>query len=542
MGGDRQLREADQSGAAGTRTEHLLALAAGGLVLAASLLNLLLFNNYPLFTTEVVLLIAAVIAIASIMVPVYTGQRRWGKALLAGLLTFLAVDLNTDSFAAAAILGIAASVASWKMGAGLLRFLAILAAVAMVTSLLGLTERQSPVSVVAASEPVPAASESQSGTQSTPPLIVHIILDEMGGIAGLSAIEGRGEKFGRDVRSTLVNAGFAVDSLAYTPWTSTIHSVPAALNYGPRPQIDATVEGGGKMGKVEMLTDLRRQAYALHLWQTSYLDFCSANAFDQCVTSNINHLRILRETSLPASDRALLIGVNLLAHSGIGQILSDGLDAASAIVGFAGLQGSSPPLLMQRRYLSTLHGEKTLRELAGTLRSARAGEAYIAHVLIPHYPFAYNSDCSLRRFDQWEPPWGRRPIEERWRRYEQQYLCALRRLLEIASAIDESEASGNAVLIVHGDHGPRIRDQDFGEDPTLERTILSTLFAVRRSKEEGSVLDRQCPIGMLLAATMKPETTMRLCTRQFFLERGASFTAEPISDWSRHREPPGGGG
>jgi hypothetical protein len=523
VGGNRQLRGAGQSRAAGTRTEELLALAAGGLVLAASLLNLLLFNDYPLFTTEVLLLIAAVIAIASIMVPVYTGQRRWGKALLAGLLTFLAVDLNTDSTVAAAILGLAASIASWKMGSGFLRFLAILAVVAMVTSLLGLTERTSPDSVDSADENVRAASEPQSGTQSAPPLIVHIILDEMGGIAGLSEIEGRGEKLGRDVRSTLTNAGFAVDSLAYTPWTNTIRSVAAALDYDERPEIDGTVEDGGKMGQVEMLRELRQRGYALKLWQTSYLDFCSANSFDECVTSNINHLRILRETSLPASDRAVIIGANLLSQSMLGRVVSDGLD------------GGSPPLLMQRRYLSTLHAEKTLRELAGEVRGARSGEAYVAHVLLPHYPFSYNSDCSLRRFDQWEPPWSRRPIEERWRRYEQQYRCALRRLLEIASAIDESAAAGNAVLIVHGDHGPRIRDRDFADDPTLERTILSTLFAVRRSGQEGSVVDRQCPIGVLLAATMKPDRIVRRCTRQFFYERGANFTAQPISDWSRHR-------
>lgn len=512
--------------------EAALAFMAGALVLLASLLNLLLFNRYPLLTAEVGLLVLMIIAAAAIMVPIYAGQRWLGKAVLAGLLAFLAVDLNTDSVWAALVLGLAGAIASWKMGAGLLRFLSLIAAVAIVTSALGLTERAVAVSVTQGADSQSAAPAFQSGAQADPPLIVHLILDEMGGLAGLRAMDSGSSKLAEDVQSTMLKAGFTVDSLAFTPWANTIRSVPAALNYGKPAEISGDVDDGGSIGKVEMLQDLHERGYELKLWQTSYLDFCAANAFDECVTSNVNHLRILRQTRLPTADRAIIIGSNLVAQSRLGHFVSDGLDAVLASTGLTGTNVNFPPALMHRRYVSTLHGEKTLRQLAMELRNARPGTAYIAHILLPHYPFAYNSDCSLRDFDTWEAPWRRRAIQNRWHRYDQQYRCALRRVIEIASAVDSSAAGGNAVLIVHGDHGPRIRDRTLEDDPTIERTILSAMFAVRRSGEKGSIFNRQCPIGSLLQATVQNEKSPRSCDRRYYLERGPGFAAVPISDWS----------
>jgi arylsulfatase A-like enzyme len=106
------------------------------------------------------------------------------------------------------------------------------------------------------------------------------------------------------------------------------------------------------------------------------------------------------------------------------------------------------------------------------------------HAMLPHFPYVTNRNCTVKPVSQWRRRTERRSLNERQEAYYDQLHCSMRYIDRIVAALKESPAGGNAIIIVHGDHGSRI----VNADPIAERRGLiendemisgfSTLFAV----------------------------------------------------------------
>ena len=129
-----------------------------------------------------------------------------------------------------------------------------------------------------------------------------------------------------------------------------------------------------------------------------------------------------------------------------------------------------------------------LEELPRRIGDIRPGEAYLAHVLLPHSPYVLNEGCGLEPSSEWVP---RATVEmsdpESYERLSQQMICTHRRTLELIDAVLASPSGKNAVFFIHGDHGARhMRNVEDIEDidietlpPDVVTDMLDPLFVVR---------------------------------------------------------------
>jgi len=148
---------------------------------------------------------------------------------------------------------------------------------------------------------------------------------------------------------------------------------------------------------------------------------------------------------------------------------------------------------------------------------------YFVHLMLPHYPYAYDAECRLRpRPAEWLTNSDRRAfpmsnsVESRAHRYTlylEQMDCTHRELADLFLAMQRSGVFGAAEIVIHGDHGSRIglapmdaRAADF-IDPMSFLDSYSTLFAwhqpdrengARPNTTSGEYDLRQLPISAIL--------------------------------------------
>ena len=149
------------------------------------------------------------------------------------------------------------------------------------------------------------------------------------------------------------------------------------------------------------------------------------------------------------------------------------------------------------------------------------GNAYFAHILLPHSPLVYRQDCSL---DYESESWLRYPAivglvgnsdETRRKRYEKfvpHAKCALRELGVLFKALQEQGLYEQATIVVHGDHGtsayiysPSVRNMDKFSLRDL-REMFSTLFAVKYPGGTFSVNNQTTSLNVLMAQTISEIT------------------------------------
>ncbi len=443
-------------------TQYLVPFASGFTVLLASLVNFLIFNDYPLLRGDVLLVAGGIALTCLFMALLYPGQRRLVRAAMEGFLIGLFVDLNADHEILAAGAGLATLMFVYLARKSILPFALMIGASIVVTALLGLGTRQ-PWIETRSSSPGPV------GTAAQLPAIVHIILDEHIGIEGLPASNPETQAIKTELRDFYQSRGFALFGRAYSEHMRTVNAIPDMLNYGNRGGSGAGRDGV-QVGPTAHFEKLRRQGYNLHLFQSSFVDFCTGAGAATCTTYVDSSLRPTLDAPLLASERAKLI---VLKFAGLSS-LAKWMDMTN---------------LIERQGLSSsVVALSAAQKFAEQVRSARPGEVHFAHLLIPHYPYVVDRNCRLLPASQWRQRKWSRPIEEREVAYFEQLRCSLRQIDRILDAVAKSPAGPDAIVVIHGDHGSRITDLDPNTEHRGRYTkaqmvaAFNTLFAVRGPK------------------------------------------------------------
>lgn len=455
------------AGGAGRKAWFLAGFMAASVGLSVSLLNVLLFHAYPLWVPEVGLVLAAMIGVAVLFASALAaGSGRW-CALAGGVLALLLADLALESLWLPVVIALVGGVAAARMGIGYFRFVAIAFAIIGVTGLIGLGDRRERVVV----------EDGGADGAGDAPLLVHLILDEFEGMRGLDALPGQ-EGAGSAVADALMAKGFTVYRDAYSPYYRSRQSIPAFLD------------------EADWFAGLERQGYSVRVVQSSFLDLCDLGRVDECRTYWRDNLNGLREADLSARDRAHLLLVHLargsvvaLAGSAIGESVATGRISTHA------------PL----KHVGEANGINSLKELERieeVVAGMGAGEAMVAHVLVPHFPYAHDERCRARRFSTWRTPWDQVSRESRAAAYMAQVTCTVGLVERIASAAERA-SGGRYVMIVQGDHGSRIGAElkDGALAGASQRDLLhaaSTLFAVRLASPQPGTMNATATLGELL--------------------------------------------
>jgi hypothetical protein len=330
-----------------------------------------------------------------------------------------------------------------------------------------------------------------------PPLL-HLILDEQIGIEGVPAAFDADASAARTLRDAYLSRGFSVYGRAYSRYFMSRDSFSALFNRG-----DAQRHRGNErrvaLDRNDYFEELHRRGYALRVLRTDYLDLCSVERgfeLEHCSVAVLESPRVLPESGLPVATRL--------------QLLAGMLTRLSRWI---------PDLPVSR--VSSLVAMGTFERLGEEIdQRLGPGVALIAHLMLPHFPYAYDADCALRSdpatWEHGEP--GAEQVAHfseanRVRRYPL-YLAQMACTTSLVAALvdrlaDRSETAGSLV-IVQGDHGSRItarRPAPLNRDvltPADLRDGFSTLFAVRKPGQPARYDERLLPIDALLDAALAP--------------------------------------
>jgi hypothetical protein len=413
-------------------------------------------------------------------------------------IVYVALDLNFEG----PVVPIAAVAAAVLLNNRLMPVLAVTFAVVF------LTELPAPLFDGGGAE---AHSRAEQTSSSAGPAIVHLILDEHIGPEGLPADMPEATAARESLESFYREHGFRLFGGAYSEHFRTVNAIPHMLNFGGA--ATEVVTGDRKAGAA-MTTNawfdvLRRLGYTIHVLQSDFLDYCRSGVAT-CRRYAAGGLGAVAAADLRTGDKAALLAAGFWSLSDLAVFTTHLYDRAALR-----LASKSAPTLLDLGWTgraSTVNGLAAFNRLVADLRTARQGEAYFAHILVPHYPYATRADCSLKPRHEWRQ---RRSFaasrEGRQRAYFEQLACATAKVGEALDALAASPAGRDAIVLVHGDHGSRItgHDPDIGNVGRFDAADMvasySTLFAVRAPGIGPGYDTRRLSAADILAALARSE-------------------------------------
>ena len=336
-----------------------------------------------------------------------------------------------------------------------------------------------------------------SGTNADVAPILHVVLDEHIGLAGLPTEIEPIKLLKEELEDFYREFSFRVYEKAYSQYSWTHNSMSNLFNFS---EIDvdssyfATSRGPFQLRRNEYFRHLTQQGYSIRVYQPVWMQYCEAeNAnITSCSTYPNFFWGGLADKKLAATEKARLIAGGLLSPVGS---LRWAYKNYNKIRGSTSRFGFKLPAWPEWWRSGPLSAFDAFDDLKQDISSGTRGYAFFAHLELPHSPYILDRHCQpYPRVSDWLGPMVDDPLApensgdtraERYRLYAEQIRCQqllLRDLLEIFLAATKNTES---IIVIHGDHGSRItrRQMVAKERALLSRDdfvdSFSTLFATR---------------------------------------------------------------
>ena len=420
--------------------------AAPCLLVVTPLVIFLRHQQHPLLAPEVLICIGAFALVGLTLSALTIVFGDYLRVPLIALLIALFFDFRTVSFSETMFL---ARIAGVSLLVGLLlrnhlsSLVCVLCGTVLITSILF------PVSDPSAG----TFRRAQRPTHADLPPLVHIILDEQIGVEGIPTALDGGEQAASALKRFFLGRGFTVYGKAYSISWFTRRSIGTAMNFST----DLSTIKRFRVNQKHVVPnryfdELVRRGYRIHVYQSEHLNFCQdergapLETIESCFTYPTVSLSSISESTMSLSEKASLVaGAYSQLSFGLGQLRGRYQSVVNSPLGeWMGLpQWHSPPLLSP---LSTM---QTLDQLTDDFARIEAGHALFVHLLLPHYPYAYDSECQLRsRPFSWSGRSKRqgktaKSWAERYELYFDQVECTLKQLAEV---FDTMDAAGKLLM------------------------------------------------------------------------------------------------
>ncbi|GEM_PF-2945994 len=293
----------------------------------------------------------------------------------------------------------------------------------------------------------PSAPSASASTPSRRPVLLHLVLDSLQAPLAVTPDLTPSPALA-EAAQALVADGFHVDALTYTP----SHRTEISLGHLLAGYFDRLAGAG----------------YRLEVFHRATPDLCSHPAVTRCETALSRPTRRVARDLLAEADAATATVATLTMLTRPGSLIND---AALTLLG-----RQAPSL----RFVAQPLEAREVVERA-MLRAAEAppGTAILAHVMLPHHPYALDADCRPveRPVSEWveqDTPMTDPVIRQRhFASYAAQMQCALNTVRAHLPALAQ------VVVIIHGDHGSRIlaREPRSGDEP--DPNLNGSMLAVR---------------------------------------------------------------
>jgi hypothetical protein len=444
----------------------------------ASLLNLLNFNQYPLFRPEVGIALLGLALIGMLMGMTQHVARPGLAFVFAGLFAAVMIDLNASIELGwfYALWAVLAMIGFFALNTLLKLTLAAFAAV----FLFQLATLTMGIGASVPDENKAKNLQTGNGEANGRPAIVHLLLDSYLGLDGMALGPGIYRDLGAEQAAFFVDEGFQVYPRAYSRHTRTMTSLPYLFSYGEAPPVVHSISPQYAVPEeLPYFIDLDERGYRISAVLPAYFDLCVKQKLTHCRTFESSALTSMLGTELSAFDRAKVFGFTLLK-----------LTYVPTRVAFAMQLGANDLLATEGRWpfnRSELYPLSSIREFdrfTDDLADLQRGEVRFAHLLLPHSPFGLGADCKVKPEAAWLNEHGPGAEAEREKAYADQVRCLQLRVGRMLDMLNGTRAGREALVLVHGDHGSRIAPaQPYLGGPELsQRQMLmshSTFFAIR---------------------------------------------------------------
>ena len=306
-----------------------------------------------------------------------------------------------------------------------------------------------------------------------PPLLIHLLLDEHIGVEGLP----QEIPSARALRSELIDfytsRGFRLFGGAYSQYANTFNSIANLLNFASREVSQPYLEHESAKSKWDLqqaayFQMLQQRGYRLHVYQSTYMDLCHADGVQvqECITYPITSLSLLEGLGLRTGEKASAIANAIVVQSKALRVANKVYERV--IRGgllHAGVQ--LPGWRWQTPLFGSIPIPSVVDRLSDDIVRHPRGHAFFAHLLLPHYPYIFDSSCQLRpRTADWLT--NRIASTDmlvyntadsralKYDRYSDQVRCLLTLIDGLLEDLDKHGLLDDAIIIVNGDHGSRI--------------------------------------------------------------------------------------
>jgi hypothetical protein len=360
--------------------------------------------------------------------------------------------------------------------------------------------------------------------KTTQPPFLYIVLDEAMGVGGLAMAPG-GEALASDIRSLAERHRFRLYERAFSRHFVSGRSIPNILNFDTHDNGYGAYLPHSQDGKVgsRLFASLSAKGYEVVSYGTQHIDFCFPEAARCEVMPSFDPYSPYIGDDDPKQP---------LTHSRSPEM-------KSLVVYFFARQVFIDSYVVYKYldYLSSLHTmtlpttfyavdayefPKWFDRFADDVAGSPRGRAYFAHLLMPHAPYVFDSNCLET---------GRAPVgyfmseqygfrgqaldHERanvYAAYYQQYRCALSRVDRLLTRLDALPQFKDATIVVEGDHGSRISAGMYVETVS-DRDIVDNypaLYAIRGPGIEAGSDLRKTSVQRLTAEYFSHETPAQL--------------------------------
>ncbi len=338
------------------------------------------------------------------------------------------------------------------------------------------------------------------------PPIIHIVLDEHIGIEGIPGDIPGGAALRAELKEFYLRNGFRLYGRAFSPYFRTANSLANLVNGVVQPYdlsfLSPASDSPYIVSENAWFDRLFDQGYLIKVYQSEHLNFCAgkySNVAD-CTTSSVSGLEAIRYTNLQRTAKTGLLLGSFSYHMFIVTLAQKIQNYTQKLLQIDETPSETAAIFRNPGSAASLWAKVTAEGLIDDLREAKPGEAYFAHLLIPHVGFIMDENCRAKpniltwynhidtnlkyekRLSGDTRPQG---YVDRYVEYFKQVRCARRLLSEMLRSLSESGVMDEATIIVHGDHGSRISGmvplQKYASLLT-ERDLIdnfSTLFAIR---------------------------------------------------------------
>ena len=478
----------------GPRSFNLLAAV---LVPVTSFVHFVHSQGYPLLAPEILIPLLGV-AVAGMLAGLIINlrPRALGPIVIAALITWF-IDVNVlvnarpwFPLVAFTFMAVVGTLAVFGLGLHLSRLASVIFGTVLLSTL----------ALPGGTSTTPTPGSSAAPDRPDLPVVVHLILDEHVGFAGIPDDAEDGQGLRNRLEAFYGRHNFYTFRRAFSQYFETRYAVSHALNFAET--FDATLIRKGSDGFLWRLSRnayveyMRQRGYRLQVYQPEFMSLCPEipAAGERCYTYTALSLKVLERTALPTPAKLRITVSAYLFSSTLYKKSRAHYQAFRG--GRFGRYLALPEWNWERSRAYTIAALSAFDRIREDLSQARPGDLFLAHLLIPHAPYVYNASCAL----QMDPgEWLDRGLPEgaaeahnsaqsravRYGLYVKQVECVTRKVDEILTALRERGVLDRAIVLVHGDHGSRItraepfvsnRDKMTAADFT---DSFSTLFAVR---------------------------------------------------------------